>query len=180
VWWIPQLPLLIGASLCATALMQPPPPLWMPLLGVAALAWGVSEIRRLTRVRDRVVIRGLRVREELGAGAAIGYTVRSSGRSASIDFYITDGEQRRELWSMMPFGADRADRVVARVSSALGLRPTGDAAAIVVDDRQRVAESEAPIKAYYASATHRRTTIGIFVALAIYVVVMGVMMALER
>jgi hypothetical protein len=171
---------LIGVSLCMTALMQPPPPLWMPLVGLIVLGWGVSEIRRLTRTDDRIAIRGLLAREVLGADAAIGYTVRSSGRSSSTAFYITDGERQLELWSVIAMGSDRADRMSARVSRALGLRPTGDAAAIVDDDRQRMAEAEAPIKAYYASATHRRTTIGIILAVAIYLVVMGVMMALER
>ncbi len=172
------MPLWIGTALCGTLFLPAATGWWLGLLGAAALAWGVLGIRRLERDGGRIVIRGLLHRAELSAGAAFGYDV-SGGRNAQINVYVTDGERTCALWSMMPLGSERADRVIAKLERSLQTKASDAAAEIVGEDRRRIAEAEAPVKAYYASGQHRKVAIGIGIGVAVYLVVMAVVIALD-
>ena len=173
------MPLWIGTGLCATLLLPAATGWWLPLLGVAALAWGVLGIRRVERDGGRITIRGLAHHAELSANAAFGYDV-SGGRNAQLNVYATDGERTCPLWSMMPLGSGAADRVVAKLERALQTKASAAATEIVGEDRRRIAEAEAPVKAYYASGKPRKVAIGIGIGVAVYLAVMAVVIALDR
>ncbi len=121
-------------------------------------------------------MRGIVRRVDVGPTAALGYEVRSAGRSASLVLYLTEGGPRHDVLALMPFGTWRAERLVARLARILELQTSAAAAAVVQADHDARAAAKAVIESHYRGKRGRVWAITLMVVVA-YLVVMAAITA---
>lgn len=153
--------------------------LWFAIAGLAAVGYAVFAGRRLVRVGDRVQIRGVIAKDEIGVDAAFGDRTTGGGRSPSLEIYATDGERMVVLWSLTPTRMGIGPEMCAQLRTALCTTANPDAQSLVDETRAPMAAAEAVVRAWYTSGGSRRTAITIGVVLAAYLVVMSIVIAMS-
>jgi len=186
--WLPGLELAVAAVFAlgiAMDLRRPTGPDWEGLAWIGGftallLVYCASRVRHFARHEDGVRVRGLFSSLELGADVAAGFITRSLGRSAILVVYLTDGRAKHDAIHLSPFGTRRAERLVAKLTTALELRPSAVASPAVRADRDMLAEANRQVSSYYATPAFRGA-VGVGLALVlVYVVAMAIFVVLNE
>ena len=156
------MPILLGVFAGALAVMfavlpEPtgttaPTPNMLPGTLVATglmFAWAGIGARKLTSAAGRVRVRGVFRRVDVSDAAAFGYEVRSSGRSATLVVYLTEGGAKHDVLSFLPFGTRRGDKLVVRLASVLAVRPSPAAHAVARADHDARVAAQRTVDSYY-------------------------------
>lgn len=147
VLWVPLLPAVLGMFALGVGVAIGREMLWFALGGVIACAFAVVMSRRVRREGDRVTVRGVIAKDEIGSDAAFGY--RGVDARAGVEIYATDGERIVVLWSMTAMGMNAVPRTLAKLRGAIPTTPTEAATALVKEIEAPFEDAMRQVRAYY-------------------------------
>lgn len=145
---VPLLPAVLGTFAVGVGLAVRGELWWFALGGLAAWVFVVLTSRRVRRQGDRITVRGVLMRDEIGIDAAFGWR-GTGGRSAQLEIFASDGERLVVLWTMTARGLETASRTIAKLKASIPTTPSAAAQATVDEIQAPHDEVLAQLRAYY-------------------------------
>ncbi len=145
---VPLLPAVLGTFAVGVGLAARGELWWFALGGLAAWVFVALTSRRVRREGDRITVRGVIMKDEIGVDAAFGYR-GTGGRNAELEIFATDGERMLVLWTMTGRSLNTAPSTLAKLKGAIATTPSAEALASAHELQAQTDDTLAQLRAYY-------------------------------